>query len=925
MSRHPINLKPTTAVIFGAFLMGGLAACHRPESTANLLAEAKRYEQKGELKAALIQLKNAVEQSPQDGEARMQLATLDWELGDAVSADKELHKARSLGIGADRVLPLLGKAMLQESKFKELLDEITPVQAAHSSILLTARGEALLATGHAVDAKQAFDQALALNPNDGNALLGLSRCAILQKDIEGAQRLITSAVTKDPKNPDVWMANGTMLRATGKPDEALASFDEALKLKPDHRSAHLEKAYIQIARGKFPEAQVEINAADKASPNNPLVNYVRGLYEFSQGNYPAAYDQLQKVLKVAPEHMPSILLAGASELHLGSTQQAERHIRHFLDSNPNNVYARKLLAQILLQNAKPTDAALALAPVLKDPVQDAQLMALAGESYMQVHDFNKASNYFEKAAALAPKAAAVRTSLGLSRMAQGDQARGLSDLELATALDPKSTQATVALVQTELGLMHFDKALAAVQSLEKQQPQNPSVQNLKGAVYMAKNDHAAARAAFEKALSQQPNFFPAAVNLARLDMQENKPDAARGRFEKLLQTDKTNINAMIALGDLALAQNRTDEATSWFEKANNTKPEMIAPAVKLGMHYLRSQQPQKALTLARKYAISDPTSPDVLELLAQAQIANKDLPGVVETYSKLASVLPKSPEAQLRLAGAHIAMKNDTAAADDLKRAIELQPDFIPARLVQVDIATRAKRFDEALADAREIQKIKDNAALGYAIEGDVKMAQGKPAAAVEAYDKALAISKVYAVMIKSAKAMVADGKSKEAQERVAQWVKANPDDVRARLLLSDLYLASKAYKPAIAALEETQKRIPNNPLILNNLAWAYQHEKDPRALPTAEQAYKLASNDAGVMDTLGWILLDQGNTVRALPLLQKAHSLAPDAAEVSYHYAVGLNKSGDKQGARKELDKLLSQNKNFSQSDEARTLLKSL
>jgi Tfp pilus assembly protein PilF len=69
---------------------------------------------------------------------------------------------------------------------------------------------------------------------------------------------------------------------------------------------------------------------------------------------------------------------------------------------------------------------------------------------MQVRDFSKASTYLEKAAELAPKAAGVRTSLGLSRLAQGDQARGLSELEMATSLDPKSTQATMALVQTEM-------------------------------------------------------------------------------------------------------------------------------------------------------------------------------------------------------------------------------------------------------------------------------------------------------------------------------------------------------------------------------------------------------------------------------------------------------------------------------------------
>jgi Tfp pilus assembly protein PilF len=45
----------------------------------------------------------------------------------------------------------------------------------------------------------------------------------------------------------------------------------------------------------------------------------------------------------------------------------------------------------------------------------------------------------------------------------------------------------------------------------------------------------------------------------------------------------------------------------------------------------------------------------------------------------------------------------------------------------------------------------------------------------------------------------------------------------------------------------------------------------------------------------------------------------------VRYHLAVGLSKSGDKAGARKELDKLLADDKSFAQADEARALLKNL
>ena len=925
MSRRPHKLKLTAAILSGAFLVAGLSACSRTQSTESLLTEAKQYQQKGDLKAALIQLKNAVEKSPENGEARMELGGLELAMGDFVSAEKEFGKARSLGVPADRVLPQLGKAIAQQGKFKELLTEITPEQAARSAPLLVLRGDALLYTGKNDEAKQAYDQALALNPNSGNALLGLARYAAATQNAEAAERYVSDAVAKDPKNPDVHMARGTLLRTQGKSDEALAAFDQVLALDPHHRTAHIEKAYVEITRGKYPAAKAEIDAADKNSPGSLLVTYTRALYEFSQGKYAAAQDALQRVLKAAPDHMPSVLLAGASEMNLGSTQQAEQHLRKYLETYPNDVYARKLLAQTLLKSSQPADAAATLAPTLENAGNDPQLLALAGESYMQVRDFGKASSYLEKAATLAPKAASVRTSLGLSKLAQGDQAGGLSELQLATTLDPKSTQAAMALIQTEVGLKHFDKAIAAAKTLQQQQPDNPQVYNMLGAVYMLTGDKAEARAAFEKAVALQPTFFPAITNLSRLDLQDNKPDAAKRNFEKLLEKDKTNYGAMAALGELAMLQKNTAEATSWYEKASAANPDAVVPALKLGQHYLRINEPQKAMTLARKFQTANPTNPELLELLGQAQVASKDTSGALETYSKLVNLIPKAAAPHLRLAGVHMLMQNNAAAADDLKRAVELQPNLIPARLAQIELAARMGRMDDALNAARQIQKLNPDAAVGYAAEGDVLMAQKKPAQALPLYDKALAIDNAQPLLFKSLQALMLDGKAKEAQARATQWIKQHPNDDLINMFAAESSLGAKDYKAAIGLLEPVVKRNPNNAAALNNLAYAYQQNKDPRALATAEQAYKLAANNPGVMDTLGWLLVEQGNVARGVPLLQKASSMAPDASEMRYHLAVGLSKSGDKAGARKELDALLAKDKSFAQADEARALLKTL
>ena len=98
-----------------------------------------------------------------------------------------------------------------------------------------------------------------------------------------------------------------------------------------------------------------------------------------------------------------------------------------------------------------------------------------------------------------------------------------------------------------------------------------------------------------------------------------------------------------------------------------------------------------------------------------------------------------------------------------------------------------------------------------------------------------------------------------------------------------------------------------------------------PRALQTAEHAYKLKPDNAAVADTLGWMLVEQGNTKRGIEVLQKAVAAAPKAFEIRYHLAQALAKSGDKAKARNELERLLSTDAKFPQQAEALALLKQL
>lgn len=913
-------------MVSAALVSGGLIGCNKPKDADTLISEAKNYQQKGDDKAAVIQLKNALQENPNNPEARYLLGLAYNKIGDLQSAEKELRKALNLGMSPDKVLPDLGLTLLSLGQFQQVLDETKILSDKQNSAeISTLRGNALLALGKAEDAKNSFERALAAKPDFGGALIGLARYSLLKNDLQTATQYSEQAVARNPENPDTWFFKADLLRIKGEVDPALAAYDQVLKLKPNSSLAYLNKAFIEIGAGKLDSAKTNIEAARKVAPGNGMILYAQALLDYTQGSYPAALESVQQILSKAPEHLPSILLAGAVQLALGSSIQAEQHLKHYLEKDPKNLYARKLLASALLKNRQPGRAIEVLTPALKDTQQDSQLFALAGEAYMQSRNFAKATEYFEKGSTLSPQSALLHTALSMSKMGQGENDRAVAELEIATKLNPKLSQAGILLIMTHLRNRQYDKALAAAQGLEKEQPDNPLVYNLKGGIYLNKKDMRSARASFEKALSVDPAYFPAIVNLAELDLLEKKPDAAKERFKGILVKDKKNIQAMTALSALALSQGESKEATQWLERASNENPDSLQPALALGSHYLRSGEKQKALALAKKLQGIHPHDTGMLELLAQAEFANGNKAAALESYNKLAVAMPESALAQLHIASVHMAMENRSAASEALKKALAIKPDYLDAQLAQIALESQQGNYDKAIMISRQIQEQQGKSPVGYIAEGDLLMMYKKPALAAAAYERAFAINKNQSILVKLHGALLESGKAKEANSRLFQWLKEHPADTPIRMYLAQVYLGNRENKPAIeqyqAILRQDSKYIP----ALNNLATAYHQEKDPLALEYAEKAYHLAPDNPSILDTLGWILVEQGDIARGLPLLQKAISLAPETAEIRYHFAAGLAKSGEKTQARKELERLLRNGEQFASVNEARLLLKQI
>ena len=94
------------------------------------------------------------------------------------------------------------------------------------------------------------------------------------------------------------MVNAMLLRKQDKRLEALAAYEQAIKLRPAHRSAYIEKAYIEIGLSKFEAAQADLNTARKLAPGNMMITYVQAVLDSRQNKIQPALESVGCLVSV---------------------------------------------------------------------------------------------------------------------------------------------------------------------------------------------------------------------------------------------------------------------------------------------------------------------------------------------------------------------------------------------------------------------------------------------------------------------------------------------------------------------------------------------------------------------------------------------------------------------------------------------------
>lgn len=890
-----------------SFIAVALIACTNvtPEQR---IQSAKDYLKHNDAKSAVIQMKDLLQNNPNLAEARYVLGTALLRQGDVAGAELEFRKALEAKYQEDLVIPELASSMLSLGKEKILTQEFGKKQlgpATANANLQTTLALAYDRLRKPELAEAALTTALRSDPGYSPALLIRARQKASERDFGGALQAVDAILSKDAANAEAWKLKGDILYGSGRTEDSLTAYRKSVEVEPHFLTGHAAIITVLMEQHRLDDASKQLEELKKVAATSGQTMYLETQLALLRKDYKLAHDLSQRLLKIDANNTLYLQVAGAVALRLNTLTQAEQYLSKALVAEPRLALARRLLVATYVRSGQFERAISAINDAARNGVIEPGLIALAGEVYLQKGDPAEAERHFRQALTLDPNDVRSRTDLAMAQLSAGKTDIALQELQDIANSD-SGTTADLALISTYAARKQFKLALAAVDKLESKQPANPMTANLRGRIYLAQKDNAAARKSFEQALAIDRTYFAAAVNLAALDVADKKPDDAKKRFEEVLAKDPGNGQAWVALAELAAFQGGGKaEVAPLLRKAVEVSPSELKPRLLLIELNLSTSDFREAVNVAQSAAATLPDNPEVLAALGRAQQAAGDLNQAIATYGKLATIQPRSPAPWMMLSAAQLAAKNTKEAERSLRKILEFTPDHLEAQRRLIALLLDVRKYQDATNVARQVQSQRPKSSAGFALEGDINAKQKQWDAAASAYRAGLSREPSSVLAAKLHTVLVASGKNSDAEAFANGWMNRYPKEWEFLFHLGDAAIATGDYAAAERNLRAALQIQPNNSLTLNNLAWATFKQGKDGALAYAQKADQLTPNQPFIMDTLAILLTDKGEYSKAIALQRQAIELQPGNASLRLSLARIYLASGDKALAKTELESI--------------------
>jgi len=509
------------------------------------------------------EMRYAITLEPKRIEPRDWLAQLYYSQQRAPEAEQVMIQAKKdLGNEGDHYR-VLGEYYNNIGEGDKALEEFAAISKEHPEDLNTKEDYIRLLLSHDKfqEAGELNDAILKSSPNDSGAQIIRGTMLNLQGGFAEAAGILESALENAPGNAYGRYQLGLALSKTGNLKRATQEWLQAAKLAPWMNEVQLALSQIARSQGDLQLLKTTTETIIRNNPSDPRGYILRA--ESESGKPATAQADLNKAIQIAPQNPLGYAAMGNFFRAQGKDEEALKYYEQALDRDPKYFEPLTGLASILMH-------------------QGQQAKALAR---------------VQAQASKVPNNDAIYGLLGGLQVANKDLAAAESSLQKAVHLNPANLDALILLSKVEMARGEGDQALATAYRSIDDNPKNVTAYFFAGTMEELRGRPQKAEEVYRKALQVDPNYGPAANNLAYLMLENGESiEIALSLARIARQKMPDSASAADTLAWAYYEHGLYDVAVDLLQEALQKAPDNATYHYHIGMVY----QKQKNTPAARK-------------------------------------------------------------------------------------------------------------------------------------------------------------------------------------------------------------------------------------------------------------------------------------------------------------------------------------
>lgn len=668
---------------------------------------------------------------------------------------------------------------------------------------------------------------------------------------------------------------------SGEYEKAKIEYINVLRADQENATAFRQLGIIWFEQGAPLRAAPFLYKSRELSPNDFETRIKLARVFLVLGQVPEARKEALAVLEQSPKQVDALLLLTETDRTRQDMELTEQQLQKFSDRKSVSFHlATGNLA--LRKNDLPSAESAARAASTLDPKSPSAHLALGMLSLLKKNQA-QAGEEFKTAAELAPlrsverlKYAEFKSQTGgaeeaktalkeITRQApdflpawqvtaqiafiEKQYDESLTLLENVIARDPDNIDARTLQTDNWMAKGEIKQAVDGLERLDRTYPNSSIIKYKLAGAYLQNNNRVQAATALNQSIAANPNYLEPNLLLGELNLRNGNPQPVVAAMSELLTTQPGLVKAQLLLADAYRALGRLDEAAGVFRDQIKAAPRAALPQLFLGIVLRQQKKIDEARAAFEKASELDPRELSPAEQLIDLDLSAGNYEAAAQRVQSQLQKTPQVAAAHFMEAKVYFAQGKWDQAEVAVQKTLDLDPSFSRAYDLLVSTYITSNKLPEAMKQLEALLSKTPNNTQALMVSALIYEKRSDFPKARDAYEKVLSITPDAAAALNNLAFIYA--------EQLNQLDKASELAGKARILLpADPSIADTAgwilykqgdYQQAVALLQESATKLPDNPEIQFHLGMAcYMMGQKEMARAAFEQATKAPKDFPG-------------------------------------------------------------------------------